>query len=261
MDNGTREPMLRASGLVMQFGGMRALDKLSLEVRRGGITGLIGPNGAGKSTFMNCASGMLRPQQGSISFDGHALVRLPPHRICGLGLVRTFQHARGFARMRVIDHLKLYAQHQPGETVWTALVGGAAARRRDAEVEEAAWAIARRLRFDHVAHLRITEISGGQKKLVEIGRALMAGPRMILLDEPMAGVNPSLGAEIGDHLLSMVEEGRTILLIEHDMALIRKLCGEVVVMAAGAFLARGSFDEVCDDPTVQEAYLGRRARA
>lgn len=253
--------LLSASGLVMRYGGMQALDGLSMDIPRGGMTGLIGPNGAGKSTFMNCASGMVQPQQGSIRFDGQELSRLPAHHICGLGLVRTFQHARGFARMQVIDHLKLYAQDQPGESVWTALLGGAAARQRAAEVAEAAWAIARRLKFDHVAHLRITEVSGGQKKLVEIGRALMADPRMILLDEPMAGVNPSLGAEIGEHLLAMVAEGRTILLIEHDMALIRRLCSDVIVMASGAFLARGSFDEVCDDPRVQEAYLGRRVRA
>lgn len=254
------DAVLSISGLTRRFGGMRALDGLTMTIAQSGITGLIGPNGAGKSTFMNCASGLLRADSGSIRFRGHELVGQKAHRICRLGLVRTFQHARGCERMSVIDHLKLYAPRQPGESAWHALTGSAASRRRESEVEAEAWEVARRLRFDHVAHKGITAISGGQKKLVEIGRALMAQPQLILLDEPMAGVNPSLGAQIGDHLLALAQEGRTIVLIEHDMALIRRLCTDVIVMATGAFLARGTFDEVCDDPAVQEAYLGRRAK-
>jgi branched-chain amino acid transport system ATP-binding protein len=152
----------------------------------------------------------------------------------------------------------LYGPRQPGERLRGALMFGRAARRREAELADRAWAIARRLKLDHVIDNPVTALSGGQKKLVEIGRALMAEPRMILLDEPMAGVNPSLGAEIAGHLQALNAEGITLCLVEHDMALIRRLCDRVVVMAEGQTLTTGSFAEVVADPRVQEAYLGHR---
>jgi ABC-type branched-subunit amino acid transport system ATPase component len=250
--------MLEVQGLSRRFGGLAALDGASFAVAAGKITGLIGPNGAGKTTLFNCVSGMIAPTGGHARFDGADITGLPAHEVTGRGLVRTFQLARGFARMTVFDHLLLYGRDQPGESISGALFGGASSRAREAELADAAWRTARRLKLDHVADKLVTQISGGQKKLLEIGRALMAAPRMILLDEPMAGVNPSLTGDIADHLASLRDEGLTILLIEHDMALVRRLCDEVIVMAEGRFLARGSFADVAADTRVQEAYLGKR---
>lgn len=250
--------MLKVTGLSIRFGGVKVLNDLNLRFPHAGITGLIGPNGAGKSTLMNCATGLLRPQRGSIQFDGEEVMGIRPHRISNLGLIRTFQHARGFPRMSVFDHLLLYAPRQPGEQIWSVLFEAHKVRERELEIRDTAWALAKQLKIDHVLNRRATDISGGQKKLLEIGRALMADPRMILLDEPMAGVNPTLGNEIGEHLIRIAEEGVAIVLVEHDMPMIRRLCQHVVVMAEGALLTEGTFDEVCDDATVQEAYLGKK---
>lgn len=250
--------MLAVDGLVRHFGGLAALDGASFSVDAGKITGLIGPNGAGKTTLFNCVSGMIKPSGGRARFDGADITGLAAHKVTGRGLVRTFQLARGFARMSVFEHLLLYGQDQPGERLGAALWPGRAAQARESELVDTAWQIACRLRLDTVADRLVTQISGGQKKLLEIGRALMAAPRMILLDEPMAGVNPSLRNEIAERLGALRAEGMTILLIEHDMALVRALCDEVIVMAEGRFLARGSFAAIAADPRVQEAYLGRR---
>ena len=250
--------MLAVDGLVRHFGGLAALDGASFSVDAGKITGLIGPNGAGKTTLFNCVSGMIKPTGGHVRFDGADITGLAAHRVTGRGLVRTFQLARGFARMSVFEHLMLYGQDQPSERLGAALWPGRAAKARESELVDTAWQIARRLRLDTVADRLVTQISGGQKKLLEIGRALMAAPRMILLDEPMAGVNPSLRNEIAERLGALRAEGMTILLIEHDMTLVRAMCDEVIVMAEGRFLARGSFAGIAADPRVQEAYLGRR---
>ena len=250
--------MLTISGLARSFYGIAALRGADLTVERGTITGLIGPNGAGKTTLFNVASGLFRPDAGTITFDGQNIAGLPADRIVRRGLVRTFQLARGFPKLSVFQHLMLYGRDQPGEKLWSAIAGSRAARDREAELAELAWATARRLRLDHVIDNPVTALSGGQKKLVEIGRALMAQPKMILLDEPMAGVNPTLTAQIAEHLVALNQMGMTICLIEHDMALIRDLCNPVVVMADGRQLMTGSFDEVVADSRVQEAYLGSR---
>jgi len=181
-----------------------------------------------------------------------------PDRLVRAGLVRTFQLARGFPKMSVFQHLALYAQDQLGESMLAGIFGGRAARDREQETAERAWSVARRLRLDHVIDNPVTSLSGGQKKLVEIGRALMASPKVILLDEPMAGVNPTLGGQIADHLLSLHAEGMTVCLIEHDMSLIKRLCDPVIVLAEGRTLTSGTFEEVVADPRVQEAYLGIR---
>jgi ABC-type branched-subunit amino acid transport system ATPase component len=152
----------------------------------------------------------------------------------------------------------VYGAQQPGEQIVTALTGSASARKREAQLAEKALSIAARLRLSHALDSKVTDLSGGQKKLLEIGRALMAEPRMILFDEPAAGVNPTLAEEIGDHLLSLVADGMTVLLIEHDMALIERICERVIVMAQGRTLAEGSFDEVRENREVQDAYLGGR---
>ena len=201
---------------------------------------------------------MFRPDRGRVRLDGQDVTGGSPDRLVAAGLVRTFQLARGFPKLSVFQHLMLYAQNQPGERMFAALFGGRASRDHERATAERAWSVARRLRLDHVLDNPITSLSGGQKKLVEIGRALMAAPKIILLDEPMAGVNPTLGGQIADHLMALHEEGMTICLIEHDMSLIRRLCDPVIVMAQGRTLTTGAFDEVAADPRVQEAYLGTR---
>ncbi len=250
--------MLQVEQIARSFYGVAALKGVDLSVAAGTITGLIGPNGAGKSTLFNIVSGLYRPDAGRVVFEGRDIAGLPPEKIVGLGLVRTFQLARGFPRLSVFQHLMLYGREQPAEGLWAALTGSAAGRRREAELAEKAWSVARRLRLDAVVDNPVTALSGGQKKLVEIGRALMAEPRMILLDEPMAGVNPTLTGQIAEHLLALNQAGMTICLIEHDMALIKHLCDPVIVMADGQTLTAGRFDDVVADPRVQEAYLGRR---
>ncbi|MGQ3072822.1 MAG: ABC transporter ATP-binding protein [Ferrovibrionaceae bacterium] len=250
--------LLHVAGIARSFYGVAALRGVDLAVPAGTITGLIGPNGAGKSTLFNVVSGLYRPDAGSVAFAGRDITGLRPDLLAAAGLVRTFQLARGFPKMSVFQHLMLYGPRQPGEGLLAGLLGGTAARRREAELAERAWGIARRLRLDHVIDNPVTALSGGQKKLVEIGRALMAEPRMILLDEPMAGVNPTLTGEIADHLRALQADGITICLIEHDMALIGRLCDPVIVMAEGRSLTTGAFAEVAADLRVQEAYLGRR---
>ena len=248
--------LLSIQNVSLNFGGLKALNGATFDVARGTLTGLIGPNGAGKTTLFNCISGLYKPTGGAIAFGGKAITGLPPEKITGGGLIRTFQLARGFPRMSVFEHLLLYGQNQPGESILSGLLETAAARQRESELHDKAWVIIKRLKLERIANEFPGNVSGGQKKLLEIGRALMTDPQMLLLDEPMAGVNPTLVNEIGDHLLALKEEGITILLIEHDMPLIRRLCDEVIVMAEGAFMARGKFDDIASDTRVQEAYLG-----
>ncbi len=247
---------LAVSGLTRSFYGVRVLKGVELAIRAGSLTGLIGPNGAGKSTLFNVISGLYRPDAGTIRLDGREIGGLAPDRLVGRGLVRTFQLARGFPKLSVFQHLMLYGQQHPGEGLVAALLGGAKAR--ESALAERAVAMARRLRLDHLLDNPVTALSGGQKKLLEIGRALMAEPKILLLDEPMAGVNPSLTEEIAAHLVALNREGITICLIEHDMGLIRRLCDPIIVMAEGRTLTEGSFAEVAADTRVQEAYLGRR---
>lgn len=252
------DALLSISNVQISFGGLRALDGASFTVYRGKTTGLIGPNGAGKTTLFNCISGLLPKASGSVSFDGQTIQGWRAEQISRAGLVRTFQLARGCPRMTVYEHLMLYGPRQRGESVIAALMGGQQLRFEEQALAEQAFSVAKRLRLDHVLDNLVTALSGGQKKLLEIGRALMAKPKMILLDEPMAGVNPTLVSEIAGHLESIKEEGISILLIEHEMALIERLCEDVVVMAEGKFLTRGTFREVVSNREVQESYLGMR---
>jgi branched-chain amino acid transport system ATP-binding protein/neutral amino acid transport system ATP-binding protein len=251
---------LRIKDVERAFYGVHALNGVSLDVEPRGITGLIGPNGAGKTTLFNCISGVIPPDRGRISFDGRDITGLRPDRVTATGLIRTFQIARGLARMSVLENLLLYGQRQPGETVFHALVRSKVARAREDELMIKARAIAERLNLRRVIYHPAAALSGGQKKLLEIGRALMADPKMILLDEPIAGVNPTLAREIGEHLQALAAEGLPILLIEHQMDMVARLCDRVIVMAEGRYLTEGSFDEIAHDDRVQEAYMGRRAR-
>jgi branched-chain amino acid transport system ATP-binding protein len=248
--------ILQIRDLRCHFGGLKALDGVTFDVRAGQVTGLIGPNGAGKTTAFNCISGLLPKTSGSVVFDQADISGEAANAISIRGLVRTFQLARGCPRMTVFEHLMLYAPRQTGEGFVAGLLRGAAVRAQEAQLREAAFAMARRLKLDHVIDNLVTDLSGGQKKLLEIGRALMAKPKLLLLDEPMAGVNPTLVEQIAQQLAAIRSEGVSIVLIEHEMALIEQLCDEVVVMVQGKFFTRGSFADVCSNREVQEAYLG-----
>lgn len=255
----TGAALLRVSGLSRNFYGVQAIQAADLEVREGTITGLIGPNGAGKTTLFNCISGVIPPDAGQVIFDGEDITGWRPERISRRGMVRTFQIARGLPRLTVLENLLLYGIDQPGEHLGRLFFLPGAVSKRETELTEQAIQIADKLRLTEVLNNRADEVSGGQKKLLEIGRALMTRPKLILLDEPIAGVNPSLASEIADQLVRLrEEEGLTFLIIEHDMDLIARLCDPVTVMANGRRLAEGSFDEITRNADVQEAYLGSR---
>jgi ABC-type branched-subunit amino acid transport system ATPase component len=255
------EPLLRVQDIRLAFGGLRALDGATLDVMDKRLTAVIGPNGAGKTTLFNVISGLLKPDAGSIRLEGQELVGLTPDAITRAGLIRTFQIARGLPKMTVFEHLMLYGPRQPGERLSQLITAPRAVKARESELAEQALKVAGRLRLSHVIDNPVTALSGGQKKLLEIGRALMAEPRIILFDEPAAGVNPTLAEEIGDQIKGVVAEGRTVVLIEHDMALIERIADHVIVLALGRKLAEGSFDAVRENRAVQEAYLGGRAVA
>jgi branched-chain amino acid transport system ATP-binding protein/neutral amino acid transport system ATP-binding protein len=248
--------LLEVRGLRRRFGGVVALDGLDITVAEGTITALIGPNGAGKTTAFQCISGVARADAGTVRFAGHDVTGWRPDRITRAGMIRSFQIARGIPRLSVMENLMLYAPDQPGEGVGTALLGGGRAAEEAARA--AAVSIADRLGLLRLGNTPAASLSGGQKKLLEIGRALMAAPRMILLDEPVAGVNPTLAEEIAHHLRALRGEGMTFLVIEHHMDMVAQLCDPVVVMAEGRVLTQGSFLQVAADPAVQEAYMGRR---
>src|SRR5437660_1456401 len=212
--------LLQLANLRRAFYGLEVLRGVDLAVEAGGITGLIGPNGAGKTTLFNVVSGLVPPDGGSIRFDGREVAGWSPDAVSRAGMVRTFQVARGFPKLSVFQHLMLYGRDQPGETPWQASVCTRAAREREAALAERAWEIAKFLRLDHLIDNPATALSGGQKKLLEIGRALMAEPKLVLLDEPTAGVNPALQNEIGERLLELPRRGISVRLVEHDMCYI-----------------------------------------
>ena len=244
-------------GLRRAFYGVRALDGVDLSVARGTITGLIGPNGAGKTTLFNCVSGLIPPDAGRVVFDGHDVTGWPPHRVTRRGLLRTFQVARGFPRLSVLENLLLYGAAQPGETLWRALLGSRSARARERALVRRAWDVAARLDLATLLNAPASALSGGQKKLLELGRSLMGEPRLILLDEIGAGINRTLLGKVAEKIKRLNEErGLTFCLIEHDLDYVSRLCGDVIVMAQGAVLTRGTIEEVRHDERVIEAYFG-----
>ena len=251
--------LLEIRGLRRRFGGVTALDGADLTVEQGRVTGLIGPNGAGKTTLFNAVTGALRPNEGVVTFDGHDVTGWRPDRLAEVGLSRTFQIARGLAELTVIENLMLYGTHQPGETFSAAVLRPAAARAREEELRQRAIAVARELDLAQVGDDRAIDLSGGQKKLLELGRALMAEPKLILLDEPAAGINPTLARRLIAHILALKARGITFLIIEHNMGLVAELCDHVVVLVAGRPFAQGRFAELRADRRVQEAYMGHRA--
>ena len=252
--NGT---ILELSDVVKHFGGVAAVAGAELDVRRGSITALIGPNGAGKTTLFNIVSGFYKPERGVISFEGERIDRKPPHAIAQRGLVRTFQITKALTKMSVLENMMLAAPDQPGEQLWRLVFTPRSARGREREVHEKANELLKLVRLDRLAGDYAGTLSGGQRKLLEFGRALMRDPTMIMLDEPMAGVNPSLGLELLDHMKRLQDErGTTFLLIEHDMEVVMNVSERVIVMNEGRVISAGPPDEVRRDQAVIDAYLG-----
>jgi len=250
-------PLLDVRELVKDFGGLRALDHASLQVRRGTITGLIGPNGAGKTTLFNAVTGFLAPDSGRVVFKGDDVTALPPYRIFAKKMCRTFQIPREHRSMTVLENLMLVPAGQLGERVWNNWVRPRAIAADEARIAAAAHEVLAFVELDRLADEPAANLSGGQKKLLELARVLMAEPELVLLDEPGAGVNPTLMRRLTDNIETLRRErGITFLLIEHDMDLVMSLCDPVIVMSEGRKLMEGRPDQVRRDPAVLEAYLG-----
>jgi branched-chain amino acid transport system ATP-binding protein len=251
--------LLSVTGITKRFGGVEALAGCTLSVREGSITGLIGPNGAGKTTLFNVISGLTPADGGEIRLGDDRLDGLSAHAIARRGVARTFQIPRPLARMTVLENMLVYAQAQPGEKLARVFVSPTRVATAEARLRERAHAILESVELVSLAGERAETLSGGQKKLLELARALMSGPRIILLDEPGAGVNPTLMRSLVEAIRALRAAGRTFLLIEHDMDLVTELCDPVIVMAQGRTLVEGPFAEVRRDPRVIEAYLGTAA--
>jgi len=249
--------MIRVENLVKRFGGIVAVNDVSLTIETGSITGLIGPNGAGKTTLFNCIAGAFPPTSGSVFLDGEEISGLAPHELFHKGLLRTFQIAHEFGSLTVRDNLMLVPGEQPGESLWTACFKPQQFVQREKELVERADDIIDFLNLSHVADELAGNLSGGQKKLLELGRTMMVDAKIVFLDEVGAGVNRTLLNTIGDAIVRLNKErGYTFCMIEHDMAFISRLCDPVIVMAEGAVLAQGSAEAVQKDEKVIEAYLG-----
>jgi branched-chain amino acid transport system ATP-binding protein len=253
--------MLEIKGIDKSFGGLKAVNNCSLEVRDGSITGLIGPNGAGKTTLFNIITGHYKPDRGKIFFQGEPIQGLEPHQIFKKRVYRTFQITREFAQMTVLENLMIMPEHQSGEKIWNTWFRAPVVRKQEKEIRDKALEV---LEFVELINLKdeyAGSLSGGQKKLLEIARSMMADPRLVLLDEPGAGVNPTLMHKLIANVKTLRDEkGMTFFLIEHDMDLVMNLCDPVIVMSEGTKLAEGKAEDIKKDERVLEAYLGGQYR-
>ncbi len=249
--------MLVVDKLCKRFGGLRAVQSCSLAVEAGTITGLIGPNGAGKTTLFNLLTGFLRPDSGRVKLHEDDITRLPPHRVFHKGVCRTFQIPRELKGMTVVENLMLVPPYQLGETIWNPFIRPRRVRRQEKELRDKAAGVLEFLDLAELADERASHLSGGQKKLLELGRTLMTNPRIVLLDEPGAGVNRTLLKRLANSIRTLQEDlGLTFLLIEHDMDFVMRLCAPVIVMSEGSVLMQGDPDAVQRDQRVLDAYLG-----
>ena len=250
------DALLDVRELDKHFGGLRACDQATFQVEQGKIAGMIGPNGAGKTTAFNCVAGFLKPDGGQVHFGGEEVTGLPAHRMFDKGLVRTFQIPQELDTMTVLENLMLAGEHQSGEAAWRNWILPGKVRREEQQLEARAHEVLEQTQLGHQAYIRAGALSGGQRKLLELARALMAEPRMILLDEPGAGVNPALVRRLAEHIRELRERlGLTFLIIEHNLDFVRQLCDPVIVMAQGQVLDVGTPDDVLSNPEVQAAYL------
>jgi ABC-type branched-subunit amino acid transport system ATPase component len=249
--------LLEVDGLVRRFGGVRAVDGASFTVEEGSITSLIGPNGAGKSTLFNVVSGFLRPHDGRVLLAGQRIEGRAPHTIARGGLVRTFQTPRALTRMTVRENVLLAASEHPGERLAQVVLRPGSWRRRERAARERSDELLALVRLDRHGAALASTLSGGERKLLDFARALMAHPRLLLLDEPMAAVNPTLRAQLLEHVLELRErEGTTFLLVEHDLEVVMRASDTVVVMNEGRVIASGPPAAVRTDARVLDAYLG-----
>ena len=249
--------MISISGVNKHFGGIHAVRDASLQIETGSVTGLIGPNGAGKTTLFNVIAGLYKPDSGTVQLDGQDITGLPPHELFARGLLRTFQIAHEFSSLTVRENLMMVPQDQSGERLIDAWLQPAKIRQEEAVLIAKANEVISFLQLDPVANERAGNLSGGQKKLLELGRTMMTDAKIVFLDEVGAGVNRTLLNHIGDSILRLNrEQGYTFCMIEHDMEFISRLCDPVIVMAEGSVLATGSADEIRNNEDVIEAYLG-----
>src|SRR5215213_1591913 len=249
------DPAIVVDGVTRTFGGLTAVSVDHLEVQRGGITGLIGPNGAGKTTLFNLLTGFDRPNTGTWSYDGRSLGKLSPHQVARLGVVRTFQLTKALSRLTVLQNMLLGAQDQRGESFLRALVPGTWRAQEKANTEKA-MDLLQRFKLDAKKDDFAGTLSGGQRKLLEMARALMSDPKVVMLDEPMAGVNPALTQSLLGHVKDLREQGMTVIFVEHDMDVVRDISDWVVVMAAGRIIAEGPPESISQNQAVVDAYLG-----
>ncbi len=251
------EPILTLSGVRKSFGGLVAVDVGHLAVPRGQITALIGPNGAGKTTLFNLLTGFDRTDAGRWSFDGTDVTGWSPHRLARRGMVRTFQLTKALARLSVLDNMRLAAREQPGEHFMRSLIPPLW-RTEERRVTERADELLARFKLDHLRDEFAGALSGGQRKLLEMARALMVNPSLVMLDEPMAGVNPALTQSLLGHITALRDEGMSVVFVEHDMDAVMHLSVTVVCLAAGAVIAEGSPASILANSAVIDAYLGQR---
>ncbi|GAA3658147.1 ABC transporter ATP-binding protein [Nonomuraea antimicrobica] len=249
------DPILVVDNVVRRFGGLTAVEVEHVEIQRGSITALIGPNGAGKTTFFNQLTGFDTADSGSWRFNDRSMNGVPAHKVARAGMVRTFQLTKALSRLTVLENMRLGAQRQKGENFWRALVPSSWRGQED-EITERAEELLARFKLDAKRDDFAGSLSGGQRKLLEMARALMVQPELVMLDEPMAGVNPALTQSLLGHVKDLREQGMTVLFVEHDMDMVRDISDWVVVMAQGAVIAEGPPSTIMSDERVIDAYLG-----
>lgn len=253
--------MLVVQEVQKSFGGLKAVDDCTLQVQEGSITGLIGPNGAGKTTLFNLITGFCKPDGGQINFEGERIEGLSPDKIFHKKMFRTFQITREFEQMTVLENLMIVPPGQIGERVWNTWLRSKKVKEQEMAIKEQAIDVLEFVELTRLKNEYAGTLSGGQKKLLELAKCLMAGPKMVLLDEPGAGVNPTLMKKLAGHIRKLCEEkGMTFFLIEHDMDLVTRLCNPIIVMSNGEKIAEGPSEEVKNDERVLEAYLGGQYR-